>query len=230
MTISWPKLNSLRSSVEQSDLRRNYIGGSDANVILSGDSDKVFDLWREKRGDKSADDLSDKLPVALGSWTEAFNRQWYERLTGRRVERCGEIVRCQLHEWRRCALDGFVEEAGAVWEAKHTSAFARPEEVLDRFMPQLQHNMAVVGAARAILSVIFGNHKYEIFEVESDWLYQRELLDAEEGFWGCVCNGRAPAICPSPPPPKVVGVREVCFERNNAWAAAAADWLQHRDG
>jgi len=46
-----------------------------------------------------------------------------------------------------------------VWEAKHTSAFLRPEDVLDRYMPQLQHNMAVANAERAILSVIFGNGK-----------------------------------------------------------------------
>jgi len=32
-----------------------------------------------------------------------------------------------------------------------------------------------------------------------------------------------------PAPPKPVGVREVCLEGSNAWAAAAADWLTHRE-
>jgi hypothetical protein len=31
------------------------------------------------------------------------------------------------------------------------------------------------------------------------------------------------------PPPRPVGIRELCLEGNNAWAAAAHDWLEHRD-
>ena len=61
-------------------------------------------------------------------------------------------------------------------------------------MPQLQHNMAVCGAERAMLSVIFGNHKYEMFEVASDWLYQHELLEAEQQFWDCVASGEEPVV------------------------------------
>ena len=30
-------------------------------------------------------------------------------------------------------------------------------------------------------------------------------------------------------PPKPVGVREMCLEGNNAWASAAADWLECRE-
>ena len=106
----------------------------------------------------------------------------------------GRCVTCTKRPWRRCTLDGVVEATGAVWEAKHTSAFAKPEEVLERYMPQLQHNMAVAGAERAVLSVIFGNHKYEIIEVAADWLYQLELLEAEEEFWDCVQTGREPCL------------------------------------
>ena len=32
-----------------------------------------------------------------------------------------------------------------------------------------------------------------------------------------------------PPSPKPVGVREVCLEGNNRWAASAGEWIQHRD-
>ena len=96
-------------------------------------------------------------------------------------------------------------------------------------MPQLQHNMAVAGVEHAVLSVIFGNHKFEIFEVAADWLYQLELLEAEEQFWDCVVSGREPVAASPPPVPRPIGTRELCFEGNNAWAAAAFDWLMHRD-
>ena len=226
---SWPQLEALRTSSDELVARRAFIGGSDANVILSGDAEKIIDLWLEKRGEKEPADLSGQLPVVLGSWTEPFNRQWFEQLTGRRVTNAGECRVCGVHKWRRATLDGIIKASGTIWEAKHTNAFAKPEEVVERYMPQLQHNMAVTGYQQAVLSVIFGNHKFEIFEIAADWLYQIELLHAEREFWECVKSGREPVAADPPPPPRPVGTREVCLEGNNAWASAAFDWLKHRD-
>jgi predicted phage-related endonuclease len=228
-TPDWPDLTIFQASAPERAARREFIGGSDANIILSGDGSKVRQLWLEKRGEAAPPDLSDKLPVMLGCWSEPFNRLWYEKLTGQAVTMIGRTMVSADHEWRWCTLDGFVEPSGAIWEAKHTSAFMTPEQVLERYMPQLQHNIAVTGASRAILSIIFGNHKYEMIEVASDWLYQRELLDAEQAFWDCVLSGREPVPAEPPPPPRAIGSREVCFEGNNGWASAAVDWLEHRD-
>ena len=225
----WPTLCELRTRPEDVDSRRQFIGGSDANVILSGDSQKVIDLWLEKRGEKEPDDLSQVLPVLLGCWTEAFNRQWFEMLTGRLVSNIGEARVCGVNNWRRATLDGVIKATGTVFEAKHTNAFAKADEVVERYMPQLQHNMAVTGYQQAVLSVIFGNHKFELFEIAADWLYQIELLAAEQRFWTSVLTGKEPVAIDPPPPPRPIGTREVCLEGNNAWASAAFDWLKHRE-
>ena len=227
--VDWPRLAQLRTGADDLELRRNYIGGSDANVILSGSDERVRDLWLEKRGEKVPVDLSQHLPVVLGSWTEPFNRQWFEALTERRVSRAGEIVVCGMHGWRRATLDGVIAATGTIWEAKHTNAFATSGEVLERYMPQLQHNMAVTGYQQAALSVIFGNHKFEVFEIAADWLYQIDLLKAEQRFWECVKTGEEPVALEPPRAPRPIGVREVCLEGNNAWASAAFDWLKHRE-
>ena len=116
-----------------------------------------------------------------------------------------------------------------MWEAKHTSAFAKEEDVLSRYMPQLQHNMAVTGSNVALLSVIYGNQKWEMYEIASDWLYQEELLVAESQFWNCVVNGMSPAPVTPPPIPKPVGTREICLEGSNIWATAADDWRRYRE-
>lgn len=225
----WPTLAELGLQNADRARRRDCIGGSDANVIFGGDAKRLIQLWREKRGEHAPEDLTQKIAVMLGNWTEAFNRQWYERTTGHVVSKVGYQAAMDDVPWRRCTLDGYVESLAAVWEAKHTSAFASSEEVLERYMPQLQHNMAVTRTDRAILSVIFGNSKFEIFDVASDWLYQLELLEAETAFWECVNSGREPVATPPPPPPRPVGTREVCLEGSNAWAAAACDWLENRD-
>ena len=225
----WPSLGELRLSPEVLDWRRSGIGGSDANIIFSGDPERVRKLWLEKRGGCEPEDLSDRLPVVLGRWTEEFNRLWFEQCTGERVIDMQVTRTSKEQPWRRCTLDGTLERNGAVWEAKHCSAFAKPEELLARYMPQLQHNMAVADRDHAVLSVIFGNHKHEVIEVRSDWLYQLELLEAEERFWESVIQGEEPPVIEVPKPPKPVGVREACLQGNNSWATAAVDWLQHRE-
>jgi hypothetical protein len=227
--VVWPSLHATQLSAEDRKLRLCGLGGSDANVLMSGDPERILRLWQLKRQEVPEEDLSDRLQVALGSWTEPFNRQWYEKLTGQVVIDAGRSITCKRHPWRRCLLDGIVEESNAVFEAKHTGAFVKSEEVLERYMPQLQHNMAVAECETAVLSVIFGNHKYEIFEVAADWLYQLELLEAEAEFWDCVQSGTVPVAPPVPLPPKPIGIREVCLQGNNSWASAAVDWLEHRE-
>ena len=222
---SWPSIARLSAPM----LRTGFIGGSDANIILGGNPERIDRLWREKRGEVPSEDLTRVLTVMLGTWTEDFNRQWYESVTSEQVCSANEPLTCSTYAWRRCNLDGFIENRGAVWEAKHTGAFTKSDEVLERYMPQLQHNMAVAKADLAVLSVIFGNHKFEIFEVASDWLYQLDLLEAEEDFWDCVQTGRVPVPIAPPAAPRPVGIREVCLEGNNSWASAAADWVELRE-
>lgn len=223
--IHWPTLAALSRPMQ----RNGFIGGSDANIILGGNAERLDRLWREKRGEVPSEDLTGVLPVMLGTWTEDFNRQWFEIVTGHAVATTDYTLSCSTYAWRTCNLDGFIEARGAVWEAKHTGAFTKSDEVLERYMPQLQHNMAVAKSDLAVLSVIFGNHKFQIFEVASDWLYQLDLLEAEEDFWDCVQTGRVPVAISPPLPPRPVGIREVCLEGNNSWAAAAADWAQNKE-
>ena len=56
--------------------RRQYIGGSDARVIMGKDEKALLRLWREKRGEEDPPDLSSVLIVQLGLVTEDLNRRW----------------------------------------------------------------------------------------------------------------------------------------------------------
>jgi hypothetical protein len=93
-SIGWPHFSQLSQHDQHRRTRRQGIGGSDANVILSGDLQKIRNLWLEKRGDKESEDLSASLAVVLGCWTEPFNRQWYETVSGNSVSRVGEVIVC----------------------------------------------------------------------------------------------------------------------------------------
>lgn len=52
--LQWPSLKSLWNIDDVSGVRRNLVGGSDANVILSGNADRIRQLWLEKRGEVQA--------------------------------------------------------------------------------------------------------------------------------------------------------------------------------
>ena len=60
------------------------------------------------------------------------------------------------------------------------------EGAAKKYMPQLQHNMWVVTARSAVLSVITGGGKWVEITAHADPLYQPLIVTAERKFWRCV--------------------------------------------
>ena len=181
--------------------RRAFIGGSDARIIMGNDEAVLVRLWQEKRGEVEPKDLSDNLVVQLGTVTEALNRRWYERNTGRTVGDVQKRLRHPIHKWMAATLDGLIEPGGEVFEAKFMLPWTFSEEAAaEKYMPQLQHNMWVVHARSASLSIITGGGKWVEVVVWADPLYQHLLLTAERKFWRCVISGETPRLFGVEPP------------------------------
>ena len=121
-------------------------------------------------------------------------------------------------------LDGRVEGSDAVFEAKFMLPWSFSEEAAaEKYMPQLQHNMWVVAARTAVLSVITGGGKWVEITIAADCLYQHLLLTAEKKFWRCVEKGEPPRLFGAEPPrPRIEAVRIVDMSTSNAWADFAA--------
>jgi hypothetical protein len=147
---------SLIRSTKRTD-RRCFIGGSDARIIMGEDEAALLRLWREKRSEGEPEDLSGNLIVQLGLVTEELNRRWYEANTGGIITDVQRLVRHPTVRWIGATLDGRVEATGAVFESKFMLPWSFSEEAAaGKYMPQLQHNMWVVAARSAELSVITG--------------------------------------------------------------------------
>jgi predicted phage-related endonuclease len=217
-------LKSLGLSAEAISRRVLSIGGSDANILMSGDPQAVLALWETKTGRRAPDDLSGVLPVVMGSFTEPLNAAWFEKQTGLVITRRGEALAHPEDTWRTATLDGAV--AGAVWEAKHVGAFWKDDAILAKYQPQLHHNMAVAGASRAHLSIFKGNADWLHFEVGYDPAYGAAVRKAEWSFWMAVQADEPPTPYDAPPPPAADAMREVDMTGSNAWAQFAADWLE----
>ncbi len=172
--------------------RRYFIGGSDARIVMGDDEAALLRLWREKRGEVEPEDLSGNLIVQLGSATEELNRRWYQANTGRVVTDIQKRVRHPALRWMAATVDGRVEATGAVFEAKFRLPWAFSEEAAaEKYMPQLQHNMWVIAARSAVLSVITGGGKWVEITTHADPLYQHLIVTAERKFWRCVESGEA---------------------------------------
>jgi predicted phage-related endonuclease len=187
-------------------------------------------LWQEKRGEIEPPNFSNNLVVQLGTVTEELNRSWYERSTGQTVRDSQRRVRHSVHKWMAATLDGIVEQTGAVFEAKFMLPWAFTEEAAaEKHMAQLQHNMWVIAARSAVLSIITGGGKWVELTLHADPLYQHLLLTAEKKFWHCVQTGDPPRLFGiEPPRPRLEAVKVVDMTSSNLWADLAATYLQTR--
>src|ERR1700686_4842192 len=208
--------------------RMNFIGGSDARIIMGKDEKALLRLWQEKRGGVANPDLSGVLIVQLGLVTEDLNRRWYEQNSGHRIS---DIQRHAIHRsipWMAATLDGLVKETGAVFEAKFMLPWSFSEEAaVEKHMAQLQHNMVVVGTRKSVLSIINGGGKWVELSIEADPIYQTILIAAEKAFWRAVKTGETPALfdC-EPPKPRIEAVRVVDMNASNSWAEFAGIFRQ----
>ena len=202
--------------------RGDFIGGSDARIIMGNDEAALVRLWREKRGEVGPQDLSGNLVVQLGLATEKLNRRWYQTQTGRVITDVQQWRRHPILRWIAATLDGRVE-GNAVFEAKFMLPWQFSEEAAaEKYMPQPQHNMWVVAAREAVLSVITGGGKWVEIKTHADPLYQHLIVTAERKFWRCVEGGVPPALFGvDPPKPRIEAVRIVDMTSSNAWAEFA---------
>jgi predicted phage-related endonuclease len=204
--------------------RRAFIGGSDARIIMGKDEVALVRLWREKRGEAEPEDLSGNLIVQLGTATEALNRTWYERNTGRRVTAVQRRVKHSAIPWMMATLDGLVEGSGAIFEAKFMLPWSFSEEAAaEKYMAQVQHNMWVTHSREAVLSIITGGGKWVEVSIPMDPLYLTVLVSAEKKFWRCVQSGETPHLINAEPPrPRIEAIRIVDMSSSNSWAEFAA--------
>jgi hypothetical protein len=104
------------------------------------------------------------------------------------------------------------------------------EGAIEKYSPQLQHNMWVVATRTAVLSVITGGGKWVEITTYADPLYQHLIVTAERKFWRCVESGEPPRLFGiEPPRPRIEAVRIVDMTSSNAWTEFAAIYARTKD-
>ena len=140
------------------------------------------------------DDQVDSTSQALSADHSTFWRRWLARaatMTCRsgtskpvRSSRTSS-ARLLIHlPWMAATLDGVVQSSGAVFESKFMLPWSFSEHgAAAKYMPQLQHNMWVVAAKNAVLSVITGGGKWVEIKIHADPLYQQCYVTSYWANW-----------------------------------------------
>lgn len=217
-------------TTEQLRLRDGRLTASRVSCLMTGDAEKILNLWREMVGDPAfvPEDLSGVWAVQLGTATEAVNLEFYTRQTGRALSRHGEVAICPGADWAACTLDAWDDVMAGPVDAKHVGGYEPREKVRERYTPQMTWQMICTGARWSALSIVEGAKAPVIEEVPWDEAYAAELWRRAEAFVACV-QSLTPPVEMAPVAAPVVPVKEYDMSTSNAWAEHAAVWAEYRD-
>jgi predicted phage-related endonuclease len=216
-------------SPDQIRQRDGKLTASRVACLMTGDEEKILNLWRDLVGDPAfvPEDLSDIWAVQLGSWTEPFNLDWYERRAGKALSKRGDVVQHPACDWAAATLDAWDDLLAAPVECKHVGGFEKTSAILERYAPQAHWQMIVTGARRCIFSIIEGAREPVIEIVDYDEAYGGELMKRAAQFMDCVWSLTPPVALPAVAAP-VKAEKVYDFTGNNEWGANAATWIMHR--
>lgn len=213
--------------------RSTSIGGSDAVRIHKGD---WLSLYNEKMGIAEPVDLSDVFPVQLGKLTERFHLEWLRDKQGFDLilPTDEQPLRFQ-DDFMSCHLDAIAPDPKRIFEVKHSNSFGSMDDLLDRYMPQLQHNMYVTRADECVFSAIMGNSEPVPVRVAAHPGYQQELFAMERAFWDCIESETPPVDANAVTVEngkfkfKFDDLIEYDFDRdaNNQWLSLAIDYTEN---
>jgi len=175
--------------------RATGIGGSDAAAVCGMSPwSTPLDVYMSKVGylDQVGQGRDDETTdMRRGTLLEPVVLQMYTDETGRVVRTPEKTYVNPEHSFVRANLDGICLANTVGIEAKtarRRQGWGEPwsAEVPMVYLFQVQHYMLATGLQVFHLPVLFGDFKFEIYEVEADREFQELLLEHEARFWAMV--------------------------------------------
>lgn len=209
------KMNTFQTREEWLQARKNYIGGSDASAVIGMNPYKTnVDLWAEKTGLVTPEDISGKPYVKYGHDAEPLLRDLF-RLDFPEYEVFYEennMFTNDKYPWGHYSADGWLKDQNGrrgILEIKTTEILQSMQKekwnhrIPDNYFVQILHGFLIMEADFAVLKAqlktVFDGIPYlqtrhyfiERSEVEADIEF---LQSSEKDFWHDVQNNIRPAL------------------------------------
>ena len=175
------------SREEWLELRKGYIGGSDAGAVMGMNPySSPFAVWAEKTG--KVEGFAGNLTTKVGAYLEDLVAQLFTEETGKKVRRKNRMLVNDEFQWACADVDRLVVGEKALLEIKTTNSFPAMKKIRGGEYPemwycQMTHYLAVTGLEKAYLAVLVNCRDLRIFELERDEDEIAALMDAERAFW-----------------------------------------------
>ena len=182
---------------EWKDLRKQYIGGSDAASVVGMNPYKsAYSLWAEKTG--KMPEFEGNLATDVGAYLEDFIAKRFEQETGKKVRRENASIHNSKYYWAIANYDRVVVGEDAGLECKFTDSLNLKKykggEFPERFYAQCVHYLAVSGKKRWYLAVLIGNKDFKVFCIERDEDEIKALMAEEEKMYICIKGNTPPPV------------------------------------
>lgn len=184
------------SREEWLELRKGYIGGSDAGAVMGlNPYSSPYAVWAEKTGKVKG--FEGNLITEVGAYLENFVAMLFSDETGKHVRRESRMIVNDEYPWACADVDRLVVHEKALLEIKTTNSFPamkkiRGGEYPEQWYCQMVHYLAVTGLERAYLAVLVNCRELRIYTLDRDQGEIDALMDAEKAFWSHVTNDTPP--------------------------------------
>ena len=178
-------------------IRRGFIGGSDAGAVVGLDEYKSpYSLWAEKTG--RIPPFEGNITTKVGAYLEELVAQMFTDETGKKVRKHNFTMVNDLFPWACANVDRLVNGEKAILEIKTSNSFpvmrqCRNGEFPARWWAQVCHYLAVTELKKAYLAVLIGCRDFMVFELDRDEAEISALVGAERDFWQLIQNDTPPA-------------------------------------
>jgi YqaJ-like viral recombinase domain len=207
--------------------RTGKLTGSRIACLMTGDRDKIMQLYNEFIGEALPESLDHIWAVRLGECTEQLQMDWYEEKHRQSISRRGEVINHMFLDWAAVTVDGWIDAMECPIEVKHVGGREPLEVIFERYAPQTQWQMECTGADQCALSVIMGASEPVVEFLERDQAYITEMLKRGAQFMQCVRERRPPVELPAVPAPAMA---EAIYDMraSNEWGHYANIWRELR--
>lgn len=191
------------------EFRKGKIGASDCPFIMGTlDYKSKTQLWREKVGLDS--ETISNFAMERGKKLEPEARSKLIEITG--IDFSPKVIVSNQFPWMMASLDGLSSCQQYACEIKCPLHHCNPELIKQKYYPQIQDQMYLLGLNKIYLFVYFVV-SWEILEVSRDNAYIDSLLEEKKKFFHC---------CETAEPPHEDGW---ILREDDEWKNVVQEWI-----